>query len=74
MMFRCAESAYIPVRWRLAHRRRWPGICGDNVSARTNGHRGGKTDRMGRKRRLFKVLGPGLIAGASDDDPSGIAT
>jgi NRAMP (natural resistance-associated macrophage protein)-like metal ion transporter len=27
-----------------------------------------------RKRRLVKILGPGLIAGASDDDPSGIAT
>ncbi|EIF28417.1 Mn2+/Fe2_ transporter, NRAMP family [Burkholderia sp. Ch1-1] len=26
------------------------------------------------KPRLFGVLGPGLIAGASDDDPSGIAT
>ena len=26
------------------------------------------------KRGLFKVLGPGLITGASDDDPSGIAT
>ncbi len=26
------------------------------------------------KPRLFKVLGPGLITGASDDDPSGIAT
>ena len=25
-------------------------------------------------RRFFKLLGPGLIAGASDDDPSGIAT
>jgi NRAMP (natural resistance-associated macrophage protein)-like metal ion transporter len=25
-------------------------------------------------RRLFSVLGPGLIAGASDDDPSGIST
>lgn len=25
-------------------------------------------------RRFFKVLGPGLITGASDDDPSGIAT
>ncbi len=24
--------------------------------------------------RLLKVLGPGLITGASDDDPSGIAT
>lgn len=26
------------------------------------------------KPRLFKTLGPGLITGASDDDPSGIAT
>ncbi len=28
----------------------------------------------GRVRRLWKVLGPGLITGSSDDDPSGIAT
>jgi NRAMP (natural resistance-associated macrophage protein)-like metal ion transporter len=28
----------------------------------------------GIKQRLGRVLGPGLIAGASDDDPSGIAT
>ena len=27
-----------------------------------------------RKRRLITILGPGLITGASDDDPSGIAT
>jgi NRAMP (natural resistance-associated macrophage protein)-like metal ion transporter len=26
------------------------------------------------KRKLFQVLGPGLITGAADDDPSGIAT
>src|ERR1700739_1751620 len=26
------------------------------------------------KRRAFGLLGPGLIAGASDDDPSGIGT
>ena len=26
------------------------------------------------KPRVFRVLGPGLITGASDDDPSGIAT
>ena len=25
-------------------------------------------------RKLFKRLGPGLITGAADDDPSGIAT
>ena len=28
----------------------------------------------GEKRRLFSELGPGLITGAADDDPSGIAT
>lgn len=27
-----------------------------------------------RESRLWRVLGPGLITGASDDDPSGIAT
>jgi NRAMP (natural resistance-associated macrophage protein)-like metal ion transporter len=27
-----------------------------------------------RARRFFRMLGPGLITGASDDDPSGIAT
>jgi len=26
------------------------------------------------KPRLWKMLGPGLITGAADDDPSGIAT
>jgi NRAMP (natural resistance-associated macrophage protein)-like metal ion transporter len=26
------------------------------------------------KRKLLQVLGPGLITGAADDDPSGIAT
>lgn len=25
-------------------------------------------------KRFFKLLGPGLITGASDDDPSGIGT
>lgn len=30
---------------------------------------------MGKKlKKFFKVLGPGLITGASDDDPSGVAT
>src|SRR5882724_13723775 len=27
-----------------------------------------------RIRKMFRVLGPGLITGASDDDPSGIVT
>jgi NRAMP (natural resistance-associated macrophage protein)-like metal ion transporter len=30
--------------------------------------------RTGKFRRFLKILGPGLITGASDDDPSGIAT
>jgi Mn2+/Fe2+ NRAMP family transporter len=25
-------------------------------------------------KKAFKILGPGLVTGASDDDPSGIAT
>jgi len=29
---------------------------------------------QGRFRRFFSHLGPGLIAGAADDDPSGIST
>ena len=36
---------------------------------------GGPTGREpSRLKRFFKVLGPGLITGASDDDPSGIGT
>lgn len=30
--------------------------------------------RFKKIRKLFKILGPGFITGASDDDPSGIAT
>jgi natural resistance-associated macrophage protein len=30
--------------------------------------------RWARPGRLFRVLGPGLVTGAADDDPSGIAT
>ena len=33
-----------------------------------------KTPRPGLARRFFSVLGPGLVTGAADDDPSGIAT
>jgi len=39
----------------------------DGQNAELNG-------RRGRFKRLLKVLGPGLITGASDDDPSGIGT
>ena len=30
--------------------------------------------KMGRLRRVWAALGPGIITGAADDDPSGIAT
>lgn len=33
-----------------------------------------KTQKRGTFRRFFSTLGPGLITGASDDDPSGIGT
>src|SRR5881227_666130 len=33
-----------------------------------------KTRSHGAVRRFFADLGPGLIAGAADDDPSGIST
>lgn len=32
------------------------------------------TPRQPTTKRFFKLLGPGLITGAADDDPSGIAT
>ena len=34
----------------------------------------GETDSAGRARNPLGSLGPGLITGASDDDPTGIAT
>ncbi len=33
-----------------------------------------KKSKPGGLRRFFNILGPGLVTGASDDDPSGIAT
>ncbi len=33
-----------------------------------------KTDGRADKKSIFRFLGPGLVAGAADDDPSGIAT
>lgn len=35
---------------------------------------GNKKSKPSEIRRFLKILGPGLITGASDDDPSGIAT
>ena len=44
-----------------------------------SGGAGGRRKKIANKnenifRRFFRVLGPGLITGAADDDPSGIAT
>ncbi len=39
-----------------------------------NGHTKKKPPRPGPLRRFLSVLGPGVITGAADDDPSGIAT
>ncbi|HET9746132.1 MAG TPA: Nramp family divalent metal transporter [Chitinophagaceae bacterium] len=33
-----------------------------------------KKKKQSKLKRFFKILGPGLVTGASDDDPSGIAT
>ena len=33
-----------------------------------------KTEKTGEKRGMLDVLGPGLVTGAADDDPSGIGT
>src|ERR1700716_824614 len=33
-----------------------------------------KTKRPSLVRRFFSALGPGLVTGAADDDPSGVAT
>lgn len=33
-----------------------------------------EAERQGESRSLLKVLGPGLVTGAADDDPSGIGT
>src|ERR1700748_2468087 len=37
-------------------------------------HAGGVMKKERKLKKFLKILGPGLITGASDDDPSGIAT
>ena len=31
-------------------------------------------EKKSKLKRISKIIGPGLVTGASDDDPSGIAT
>jgi hypothetical protein len=47
-------------------------VEGDTISATPGKADPGKRDSWVRK--VLKVLGPGLVTGAADDDPSGIAT
>jgi NRAMP (natural resistance-associated macrophage protein)-like metal ion transporter len=47
----------------------------ENRSGKTAGGKGRHRNELGSKiRRALAALGPGLVTGASDDDPSGIAT
>jgi NRAMP (natural resistance-associated macrophage protein)-like metal ion transporter len=44
------------------------------TSAAGGNRQNGKGKRPGLLRRFFSALGPGVVTGAADDDPSGIAT
>ena len=52
---------------------RYPRVEGETGLAITHYSDAGHDERSDRP-KLADVLGPGLITGASDDDPSGIAT
>ena len=47
---------------------------GNQMDAPTRSNQGGDAVKKPEKPKLIEILGPGLITGASDDDPSGIAT
>ncbi|MCU1303432.1 MAG: divalent metal cation transporter [Candidatus Sulfotelmatobacter sp.] len=60
---------------REIHQAHFDGNRGGNPQAtRTKTHFAAKGTRRGAAIGLLQKLGPGLIRGASDDDPSGIAT
>src|SRR5438874_6529434 len=61
------ESPMSPKRRAKVHRPRAPG-------GRSGGRGAGAAARPSALRRFLRVLGPGLVTGASDDDPSGIGT
>src|SRR5438309_11816889 len=48
--------------------------CDPSPAMPTTGHRLQPETRRRAFRSFFSNLGPGLIAGAADDDPSGIST
>jgi hypothetical protein len=45
-----------------------------SISERVSSRRAAPRPPASDKRGLWRALGPGLLTGASDDDPSGIAT
>jgi hypothetical protein len=49
-------------------------LCETRTNATSSLGCSGKADITGSLRRFFRCLGPGLITGAADDDPSGIST
>jgi NRAMP (natural resistance-associated macrophage protein)-like metal ion transporter len=51
---------------------RTPGLLKRSLTKTSSTEKAGKRDSFIRK--VLKVLGPGLVTGAADDDPSGIAT
>jgi Mn2+ and Fe2+ transporters of the NRAMP family len=52
-------------------KRRTPGSCTDEIEALNPSDAPKEESRL---RRFLRVLGPGIVTGASDDDPSGIGT
>ena len=51
-----------------------PRLEQNTATAATNDTRPAAPAATGRVLQFFRRLGPGLITGASDDDPSGIGT
>src|SRR4030095_8530479 len=47
--------------------------CGGKSPPRPS-HRGDRLRKLPQLRHLMRQIGPGVITGAADDDPSGIAT
>jgi Mn2+/Fe2+ NRAMP family transporter len=51
-----------------------PQFVGDDVIVPTLASVAASPEPVGRLRKTIKIFGPGLVTGAADDDPSGIAT
>src|SRR6202165_2686251 len=64
----------MPGRSGSTHQTRAPTVPHPDPGPPTSTLETAQTDQPNRFKRLLKVLGPGLITGASDDDPSGIGT